>query len=160
MQVAKDSIVRFHYSVSEPGQPTLETSFDREPLAVLVGRGNIISGLDEALLGKSAGDRFEVTLSPEQAYGEHRDGAVQRVPKKHFGAQRLKPGMQTLLQTKFGPRMVTVLKVGMSVVDIDLNHPMAGKTLTFDIQVEDVREASAEELAHGHAHGAGGHDHG
>jgi len=159
MQIAKDTIVRFHYSLAEPGQPTLETSFDREPLAVLIGRGNILPALEEAMLGRAAGERFSITLSPEQAYGEHRDGAVQRVSKKVFGPQRLKPGLQTVLQTKFGPRMVTVLKVGMSVVDIDLNHPMAGKTLEFDVRIEDVRAATEEELAHGHAHGEGGHQH-
>ncbi len=160
MQIARDTVVRFHYSVAEPGQPPIESSFDREPLAILVGHGNIIAGLEEALLGKAAGDRFEVTVAPEQAYGEYRDGAVQRVPKKHFrDGVRLKPGMQTLVQTAHGPRMVTVRKVGMSVVDIDLNHPMAGKTLSFDVEVLDVRAATEEEIAHKHVHGEGGHQH-
>ena len=79
--------------------------------------------------------------------------------EKHFGAQKLEPGMQVVLQTNFGPRAVTIEKVGMSVVDVDLNHPMAGKDLDFDIEVVEVREASAEELAHGHVHGDGGHQH-
>ena len=110
------------------------------------------------------------TLDPEHAkgafldplsdaYGEKRDGLSQRIPKKHFGAQKLEPGMQVVLQTNFGPRAVTIQKVGMSVVDVDLNHPMAGKDLDFDIEVVEVREASAEELAHGHVHGEGGHHH-
>jgi FKBP-type peptidyl-prolyl cis-trans isomerase SlyD len=81
------------------------------------------------------------------------------VPKKHFGGQRLEPGMQVVLNTNFGPRAVTIEKVGMSVVDVDLNHPMAGKDLHFDIEVVEVREATAEELEHGHVHGDGGHHH-
>lgn len=93
------------------------------------------------------------------AYGERRDGLTQRVPKKHFGNQRLVPGQQVVLQTNFGPRAVTIQKVGMSVVDVDLNHPMAGKDLHFDVEIVDVREASPEEIEHGHVHGEGGHHH-
>lgn len=85
---------------------------------------------------------------------------TQRVPKKHFGKQRLAPGMQVMLNTNFGPRPVTVHKVGMSVVDVDLNHPMAGKDLHFDVEIVSVREAQAVEIEHGHVHGDGGVDHG
>jgi FKBP-type peptidyl-prolyl cis-trans isomerase SlyD len=160
MQIAKDSVVQFHYSLSEADGTPIESSRAQDPLAALIGRGNIIQGLEQAMLGHVAGDRFEVTVTPEQAYGERREGAQQRVPKKFFRKGiKLAPGMQTLLQTGEGPRVVTVIKVGMSVVDIDVNHPMAGKTLRFDIEVLDVREATAEELAHGHAHGVGGAQH-
>ena len=159
MKIAKDSVVRFHYSVSEPGQESLESSKDREPLAILIGHGNIIPGLEAALLDREAGESFGVDVSASEAYGERRDGLSQRVPKKHFGAQKLEPGQQVVLQTNFGPRAVTIQKVGMSVVDVDLNHPMAGKDLHFDVEIVEVREASAEELAHGHVHGDGGHQH-
>ena len=160
MKIEKDSVVRFHYTVSEAGQAPLESSKERgEPLAILAGRGNVIPGLDKALDGHEAGDSFSVDVPAADAYGERREGLTQRVPKKHFGAQKLEPGMQVVLQTNFGPRAVTVEKVGMSVVDVDLNHPMAGKDLHFDIEVVDVREASAEELEHGHVHGEGGHEH-
>jgi FKBP-type peptidyl-prolyl cis-trans isomerase SlyD len=160
MQIAKDSVVRFHYALAEADGPTIETSRDREPLAVLVGHGGIITGLEQAMLGRTAGERFEVTVTPDQAYGERRPDALQRVPKKLFRKdQKLVPGLQTTVQTNQGPRVVTIAKVGMSVVDVDLNHPMAGKTLVFDIEVIDVREATAEEIAHGHAHGAGGQQH-
>lgn len=159
MKIEKDRVVRFHYTVSEAGQGPLESSKEREPLAILAGHGNIIPGLDKALEGHVAGDSFGVDVAAADAYGERRDGLTQRVPKKHFGAQKLSPGMQVVLNTNFGPRAVTVQKVGMSVVDVDLNHPMAGKDLHFDIEIVDVREASKEELEHGHVHGEGGHQH-
>lgn len=159
MKIAKDSVVRFHYTVSEVGQEPIESSKDREPLAILIGHGNIIPGLEAAMQDREAGDGFGVDVAAADAYGERRDGLTQRVPKKHFGNQKLTPGEQVVLQTNFGPRAVTIEKVGMSVVDVDLNHPMAGKNLHFDVEIVDVREASAEELEHGHVHGDGGHHH-
>ena len=164
MKIEKDRVVRFHYTlfeggVAEQGSDALETSKDREPLAILAGHGNIIPGLEQAMEGHEAGDKFAVDVPAAEAYGEKREGLTQRVPKKHFGEQRLAPGMQVVLNTNFGPRAVTIEKVGMSVVDVDLNHPMAGKDLHFDIEIVDVREASAEELEHGHVHGEGGHQH-
>jgi FKBP-type peptidyl-prolyl cis-trans isomerase SlyD len=159
MKIAKDSVVRFHYTVSEAGQEPIESSADREPLAILIGHGNIIPGLENAMQGREAGEKFGVDVSAADAYGERRDGLSQRVPKKHFGNQRLVPGQQVVLQTNFGPRAVTIQKVGMSVVDVDLNHPMAGKDLHFDVEIVEVREASAEEIEHGHVHGDGGHHH-
>lgn len=159
MKIGKDCVVRFHYTVSEAGSEPLESSKEREPLAILIGHGNIIPGLEKAMDGREAGDSFGADVAAADAYGEKRDGLSQRVPKKHFGSQRLEPGMQVVLNTNFGPRAVTVQKVGMSVVDVDLNHPMAGKDLHFDVEIVEVREASKEELEHGHVHGAGGHQH-
>jgi FKBP-type peptidyl-prolyl cis-trans isomerase SlyD len=159
LKIEKDRVVQFHYTVSEQGQEPLETSKERDPLAILAGRGNITPGLDKALEGHVAGDSFGVDVPAAEAYGERRDGLTQRVPKKHFNEQKLAPGMQVVLNTNFGPRAVTIQKVGMSVVDVDLNHPMAGKDLHFDIEVVEVREATAEELEHGHVHGDGGHHH-
>ena len=160
MKIEKDRVVRFHYTVSEAGQAPLESSKEGgEPLSILVGHGNIIPGLENALDGHEAGDSFGVDVAAADAYGERRDGLSQRVPKKHFGDQKLAPGQQVVLNTNFGPRAVTIEKVGMSVVDIDLNHPMAGKDLHFDIEIVEVREASPEEVAHGHVHGEGGHHH-
>jgi FKBP-type peptidyl-prolyl cis-trans isomerase SlyD len=165
MKIEKDRVVRFHYTLSEgglseggAGEP-LETSKDREPVAILAGHGNIIPGLEKAMDGREAGETFSVDVPAAEAYGERRDNLTQRVPKKHFGDQRLAPGMQVVLNTNFGPRPVTIHKVGMSVVDVDLNHPMAGRDLHFDIEVVEVRDASAEEIAHGHVHGEGGHHH-
>lgn len=162
MQADNNHVIRFHYRVFAlpAAGEALESSFEREPLTVLLGHGGIIQGLEQALLGKSAGERFEVDIPAAEAYGEIRPDFVQRVPKKYFrDPAHLKPGMQTPVGTNQGPRLVTVLKVGMSVVDVDLNHPMAGKDLRFEVEVVEVREASPEEIAHGHAHGPGGHQH-
>ena len=163
MKIEKDRVVRFHYTVSEGGVgeagASVESSKDREPLAILIGHGNIIPGLEKAMDGHEAGDTFAADVPATEAYGEKREGLTQRVPKKHFEGQRLEPGMQVVLNTNFGPRAVTIEKVGMTVVDVDLNHPMAGKDLHFDIEIVEVREASAEELEHGHVHGDGGHQH-
>jgi len=160
MKIEKDRVVRFHYTVSEAGQEPIESSRERgEPLAILIGHGNIIPGLETAMMDKEAGESFGVDVKSADAYGERREGLSQRVPKKHFGNTRLVPGQQVILQTNFGPRAVTVEKVGMTVVDVDLNHPMAGKDLHFDVEIVEVREASEEEVQHGHVHGDGGHHH-
>ncbi|MCC7248777.1 MAG: peptidylprolyl isomerase [Lysobacter sp.] len=159
MKIEKDCAVRFHYAVGEVGQPATESSQGGEPLAILIGHNNIIPGLEKAMEGREAGDTFAVDVPAAEAYGERREGLTQRIAKKHFGDQRLMPGMQVVLQTNVGARAVTIEKVGMSVVDVDLNHPMAGKDLHFDIEIVDVRAASEEEVAHGHVHGDGGHQH-
>lgn len=160
MKVAENTVVLFHYALSENGE-AVESSFEREPLAALVGSGGIIPGLESALMARQAGDRFEVTIEPAQAYGERHEELVQRVPRKRFdNSGHLAPGLQIMVETNQGRRLATVSKVGVTVVDLDLNHPMAGKTLTFDIEVLEVREASTEEIEHGHAHGPGGHAHG
>lgn len=159
MKIEKDRVVSFHYTVSEQGQEAIESSDGRDPLVILVGHGNIIPGLEKAMEGREAGEKFEVDVPAADAYGEKREGMIQRVPKKYFKDTRLEPGMQAILQTNFGPRAVTIQKIGMSVVDVDLNHPMAGKDLHFAIEIVDVREAAAEEIEHGHVHGEGGHQH-
>ncbi len=159
MIIEKNSVVKFHYSVAETGKEQLESSKESQALTVLVGHGAIIPGLEEAMLGKQAGEQINVTISPEQAYGERREGLTQRIPKKLFKNAKLTPGMQVVLPTEAGQRAMTILKVGMSVVDVDLNHPMAGKSLDFAVDVLEVRVASEEEIAHGHAHGEGGVEH-
>ena len=156
MKIEDNSVVRFHYTVSESGQGQLESSRDSQPISVLVGHGNVIPGLEEALRGREAGESFAISIGPEQGYGLRQEGMVQRVPRKHFKGAKLVPGQQVVMPTQQGQRAMTIQKVGMSVVDVDLNHPMAGKTLDFDVEVVDVREASAEEVAHGHVHGDGG----
>lgn len=162
MKVEAKKVVSFHYSVSDGGPAPVDSSRERgEPLSVLIGAGNIIPGLEKALLGHEVGDTFQADVVAADAYGERRADFVQRVPKKYFdNADALQPGSTTVLQTKEGgPRMVVVLKIGSSVIDVDLNHPMAGKSLVFDVEITDIRDASDEEVAHRHAHGAGGHDH-
>jgi len=162
MKIEANKVVSFHYTVSDGGPEPVDSSRERgEPLAVLIGHGSIIPGLENALLGREIGERFEVTVEPAQAYGERREGFTQRVPKKYFqDADHLKPGMMTVLNTREGgPRQVVVEKIGSSVIDVDLNHPLAGKTLTFDVEITDVRDATPEEISHRHVHGTGGHAH-
>ncbi len=160
MKIEKDRVVQFHYSVAEAGKDALESSKEAgQPMAILFGRGQIIPGLEKAMDGHEAGDSFKAAVASVDAYGERRENLTQRVPKKHFGQQPLVPGAQVVLNTNFGQRAVTITKVGMTVVDVDLNHPMAGKDLEFEIEIVDVREATEEELAHGHVHGEGGHAH-
>jgi FKBP-type peptidyl-prolyl cis-trans isomerase SlyD len=160
MQAEKDKVVTFHYVLTDEGGVEIDSSHGREALAILFGHGAIIPGLETAIAGHVAGDRFNVVVPPEQAYGLRRENYTQRVPKKYFrDGDRLAPGMATVLKTEDGHRSVTVTKVGSSVIDVDLNHPMAGKTLNFAIELVDVREASEEERAHRHVHGPGGHHH-
>jgi FKBP-type peptidyl-prolyl cis-trans isomerase SlyD len=162
VKVEANKVVSFHYSVSDGGDTPVDSSRERgEPLTVLIGHGNIIPGLEAALTGHEVGDQFKVEVAPGEAYGERRADFVQRVPKKYFDhPEQLQPGMTAMLQTKeSGPRMVVVMKVGSSVIDVDLNHPMAGKALTFDVEITGIRDATEEEIAHRHAHGSGGHDH-
>jgi len=165
MQISADSVVSFHYNLKDADGTLLETSYDSDPTLYLHGHSNILAGLEEPLESKTVGDKVSVTLAPDQAYGERKEGAVQRIPIKHLHnhaalKNKLKPGSRVTVNTQHGPWDAVVLKVGKFNVDIDSNHPLAGKTLNFEIEVVDVREATAEELAHGHAHGAGGHHHG
>lgn len=160
VSVARDRVVRFHYQIFDAAEEVVESTRDGEPLAILHGRGNVMRGIEDALDGRKAGERFEVTLAPEQAYGPRKDDLTQRISKKYFRQPaRLKPGMTTQLSTEEGTRSVTVLKVGGKVVDVDMNHPLAGQTLKFDLEVVDVREATQEEISHRHVHGPGGHHH-
>lgn len=160
MKVAKDTVVRFHYKLTDEAGAELQNSFNSEPLSALIGASNIIPGVEAALMGLEVGDTADIDVPPAEGYGERNPGLMQRVPKKYFktGAP-LAPGMTVMVQTEQGQRPVTIIKVGMSVVDIDANHPLAGKTLSFHLQVEEVRAATAEEIKHGHAHGPGGHQH-
>ncbi len=161
MNIENRKVVSFHYTLKNDQGEEIESSREREnPMTYLHGAGNIIPGLEKALQGKAAGDRFEVTVEPAQAYGERNEAAVHRVPVKHFGeSRRLKPGQAAVLNTRQGPRQVTIIKVGRFNVDVDANHPLAGKRLTFDVEVTDVRDATEEEVSHGHVHGPGGVQH-
>lgn len=164
MQIAADKVVSFHYCLNESGQEILEDSRSGDPIVYLHGHHNMLAGLEEGLAGHRAGDKVTVTLPPEKAYGVRRDNAVQRISIKHVynpGNKKVtyKPGMVVQVQTGEGPREVTVVKAGFKTIDVDTNHPFAGMTLNFEVEVLDVRNATAEELEHGHAHGVGGHQH-
>ncbi|KZY45034.1 MULTISPECIES: peptidylprolyl isomerase [unclassified Oleiphilus] len=164
MQISKDKVVTFHYRLSNEQGSELEASHGEDPVAYLHGHGNIISGLEKGLEGQSAEDVLTVTVEPQDGYGLRKEEAVQRVPIKHLVGDKkqnskLKPGMVVSINTEEGPRQVVVLKAGKFNVDVDTNHPLAGQVLSFDIEIQSVREATEDELAHGHAHGVGGHHH-
>ena len=160
MQVEKNRVVRFHYTLTGEDGQEIESTREGEPIAALFGKSRLVTGLRNALEGRKEGDTFQVTVPPEEAYGERMEGLVRRVPKKHVrDGGRMKPGMIAVVGTQKGPRQATVVKAGMSVLDVDFNHPFAGRPLNFDVEVVEVREADEEEIAHGHVHGQGGHQH-
>lgn len=160
MQIAPDKVVTFHYTLSEIGGQELEASDPAEPMAYLHGHHNILPALEHAMRGKQAGDNFQLTLEPAEAYGIRRDDAEQRIPIKHLIYQgKLRPGMRVKVKTEQGLKDVRVVKVGKFNVDVDTNHPLAGLSLSFTIEIVGVRDATRDEISHGHAHGAGGHAH-
>ena len=168
MKITTNTVASFHYilreGTSDEDKKEVENSHNGEPTVYLTGAKNIISGLEKALEGKSAGDTLEVSLEPLDAYGLYNSKNIQRVPMKHLvlhGKGKLKPrsGMLAQLNTENGMRSVTIVKAGRHSAEVDTNHPLAGKTVHFDIEIVDVRTATEEEIAHGHAHGPGGHQH-
>ncbi|RYZ94566.1 MAG: peptidylprolyl isomerase [Moraxellaceae bacterium] len=161
MSISKDQVVSVHYRVSEAGGPELEHNFDTMPMVYLHGHNNLMPALEKALDGKNIGDTLEVTLPAAEAYGPYIEGATQRVPIKKLldKPKRLLVGGLVQVNTDKGVASARVLKVGKFNVDVDLNHPFAGKDLAFYVEVKDIRAATEEELAHGHAHGDGGHHH-
>ncbi len=160
MQVTNDKVVSFHYSLKLADQTQLESSENSDPMVYLHGKANIIPGLEKGLEGKSAGDEFSITVAPAEAYGEYNPQLQMRLPIKNLKAQgKLQVNTLAVVQTDDGPRQVRVIKIGRFHADVDANHPLAGQTLTFDGKVEDIRDATDEELEHGHAHGPGGHQH-
>ncbi len=159
MNITKDSVVQLHYRVSD-AQGLIEDSSKGEPMLYLHGHQNMLPAIEQALEGKAAGDTLTLVVEPKDAYGERDENAIQSIQVKHLkGAKKWAPGMTAVVDTEHGPRQVKIVKVGMFKAEVDVNHPLAGKTLTFELNVLSVRAASAEEIAHGHAHGVGGHHH-
>jgi FKBP-type peptidyl-prolyl cis-trans isomerase SlyD len=160
MQIAANCVAYIHYTLTDDKGAVLDSSSGGEPLAYLHGAGNIIPGLEKALEGKQAGDKLSVTVQPADGYGVRDEGLVQKVPKRAFqGVKDIRPGMRFHANTGGGAAQVTVTQVQGDMVTIDGNHALAGVTLNFEVEVAKVREASAEELVHGHVHGPGGHHH-
>jgi FKBP-type peptidyl-prolyl cis-trans isomerase SlyD len=160
MQVADNMAVSIHYTLTNDEGEVLDSSRDDEALVYLHGEGNIISGLEQALAGKSVGDKFNVRLEPEDAYGEFMEDMVQVISSSMFdGVDKLEVGMQFQADVSHGPGIVTIVEIEGDEVTIDGNHPLAGQALTFDVEVLEIRPATEEELDHGHVHGAGGHHH-
>ncbi len=160
MKVSNDKVVSFHYNLLNESNETVETTRDGEPSLCLIGANNVLPGLEQAMMGKQQGDNFKVTLEPHLAYGIQQKDKTQRISAKYLKHEgKLKPGQVVSLHSDQGRKTATVIKVGKFNVDIDLNHPLAGQTVTFDVEIIALRDATAEEIAHGHAHGIGGHQH-
>ncbi|MEX1994228.1 MAG: peptidylprolyl isomerase [Steroidobacteraceae bacterium] len=160
MHIEKNRVVQLHYTLRDDQGTVVDSSSGREPLTYLHGKGNIIPGLEQALAGKAAGEKFDVIVAPEQGYGLRDDRLVQIVPRSRFGeAAELAPGMQVRASGPQGARLVMITRVERDFVTIDANHPLAGRTLHFAVEVAEVRKATHDEVTHGHVHGPGGHHH-
>jgi FKBP-type peptidyl-prolyl cis-trans isomerase SlyD len=159
MSISEHAAVLYHSTLTEGEGNQLDASKGKDPLAYLHGHKNIIPGLEQEMEGKQAGDVMVVTIAPADAYGERQEQMVQEVPRKTFQAEDIHVCMRFEAQTPNGPLTVVVTGVTDETVTVDGNHPLAGKELTFDVRIDNVREATEEELTHGHVHGAGGHQH-
>jgi FKBP-type peptidyl-prolyl cis-trans isomerase SlyD len=160
VEIAADRVVLIHYTLKGDDGAVLDSSAGGEPLAYIQGHGNLVPGLEKALEGGQAGKNMTVDVAPADGYGTRSEALVQRVPKRSLqGSGEIKKGMQFQGQTADGMRLFTVIAVVGDMVTLDGNHPLADQTLHFDIEIVSVREATDDELAHGHVHGAGGHHH-
>jgi len=160
VHIEKNRVVTLHYTLRDEQGTVLDSSNGRVPLSYLHGKGNIVPGLEQALAGKSAGDKLEVTVRPEQGYGQRDDRLVQIVPRNRFTeGSELTPGMQVRATGSRGSRLVTIARIERDFVTVDGNHPLAGRTLHFSVEIAEVRKATHDEVSHGHVHGPGGHHH-
>ncbi len=153
MQVADNLVISIDYILTNSDNEQLDSSKGQEPLAYLHGANNIVQGLEEALTGKSIGDSFNVTIKPEKAYGLYHEDMQQVTEKSMFeGVENLEVGMMFNADVSHGTGVVTITKIEGDQITIDGNHPLAGETLTFKVNIVDIREATADELKHGHIH--------
>jgi FKBP-type peptidyl-prolyl cis-trans isomerase SlyD len=160
MQISQNAVAAFHYTLTDDKGQIVDSSEGRDPLTYLHGSGQIVPGLEKQMEGRAVGDKFTAVVAPEEGYGVHQPELMQEVPKEAFqGVQDIQPGMQFQGRGPQGEINVTATRVEGDKVFIDGNHPLAGQTLHFAIEVTGVRAASEEELQHGHVHGAGGHHH-
>jgi FKBP-type peptidyl-prolyl cis-trans isomerase SlyD len=160
MQIAQDSVVSIHYTLTSDAGEVIDSSAGNDPLTYLQGHGNLIPGLERELTGKQAGDKLTVRVAPADGYGELDESLIQDVPRAAFGGvAEIQEGMQFQAQSNHGPHSVTVTKVSADTITVDGNHPLAGKHLNFAVEITEVRSATEEELSHGHVHGPGGHHH-
>ena len=161
MQVSEQKVVTMNYEVADDQGQLIDRSEEGGPLAYIHGNGQLIPGLEKALEGRGKGDKVAVDVPPEQGYGERDEEGVQIVARNQFDdSVEIEVGMQFEAQDDDeGHQIVTVVAVDGENITLDTNHPLAGKNLCFEVEILDVRDASTEELSHGHVHGPGGHDH-
>jgi FKBP-type peptidyl-prolyl cis-trans isomerase SlyD len=156
----KQKVVSFHYTLKDSSGAVLESSHGQEPMSYLEGVGQIIPGLERQLHGLQKGDKKAVQVPAADAYGEYDEALVVEVPRQHIPKKDVQVGDQFHAQGEDGDaRVVVVTEVTDKTVTVDANHPLSGQDLHFDVEVTEVRDATAEEVEHGHAHGAGGHHH-
>ncbi|MGB1587263.1 MAG: FKBP-type peptidyl-prolyl cis-trans isomerase [Poseidonia sp.] len=165
-KVAENTVASVHYTGTLPDSgEVFDSSEGRDPLTFLVGHRQMIPGFEANLMGAAVGERREFTLTAEEAYGERDDEAVLQIPRDNFAqleqedGAALEIGMQLVAQMPHGPAPFTITELTEETVTADFNHALAGESLTFSVEVVELREASEEEIAHGHAHGPGGHHH-
>ena len=159
--VENDSVVSVNYTgtFSDSGE-VFDTNIGGEPLVFLVGHGNMIEGFEQEMLGATIGETRQFTLTPDRAYGQRDEAAVQPIPRSQFpDGMELEAGMVLGAHSDQGPIQFSISEIGDETVTVDFNHQMAGMTLCFSVEVVDVRAATSEEISHGHAHGPGGHHH-
>jgi len=159
MQISKNKVVSIHYTLKDNEGNILDSSSGNSPLTYIQGIGNLIPGMEEGLEGKTKGEKFDIQVSPEKGYGVHRSELVQKVPRSAFGDQEIKEGMKFQAETQQGTQVIVVKEVGLEEITVDGNHPLAGVNLNFAVEVMEIREATKEELDHGHVHGPEGHQH-
>ncbi|WP_372655504.1 peptidylprolyl isomerase [Halobacteriovorax sp.] len=161
MKIQNDHVVEINYTLKTDGGETIDTSDTGGPLTYLHGKQNIIPGLENALTGKGLNDKISVRVEPKEAYGEREDSLIQMIDKSQFpNFDEMTVGQQLQVQTESGhPLIVTVIEKAEEGLTLDGNHPLAGINLNFDVEVISIREATTEEIAHGHVHGKGGHEH-
>lgn len=154
MNITDKLVASIHYTLKNDAGDIMDTSEGEEPLSYLHGAQNIVPGLEKQLEGKSIGDKLSVIVSPEEGYGEYDANLIQELPRSMFdGVDNIEVGMEFHAQTQQGMQIVEVKKIEGDTITIDGNHPLAGHTLHFDVEITDIREASADELEHGHVHG-------
>lgn len=154
MKIDNNCVVSLHYTLTNDEGVELDSSSGRDPLEYLHGGQGIIPGLEQELAGREIGDKFVVTIKPEDAYGLSSPDLISKVPREQFPQdQEIKPGTQFQAQNQNGEtKVVTVTSVDEQTVTVDANHPLAGQVLHFDVSIENIREATEEEIAHGHPH--------
>lgn len=160
MKIEKNKVVSIDYTLTDDQNEVLDSSEGGAPLAYIHGNGNLIPGLEKSLEGRTAGESIQVSVPPEEGYGVRDESKVGQVPREALAELGdVQPGMRFQAQGPHGVEVMTVVEVSDESVTMDGNHPLAGETLQFDVTIRDVRDATPEELAHGHVHGPGGHHH-
>ena len=157
MEIGSKKVVSIAYTLKDDASEVIDSSAGGDPLVYIQGAGNLVSGLEKALEGRVKGDHVVVSVSPAEGYGSRDESLIRKVPVRKLANGKAVVGQRVRVQTDQGPLILLVTAVHGDYATVDPNHPLSGKTLHFEVDVVEVREATAEEVEHGHAHGPGGH---